>query len=129
MSFSVCLDCFRHGALSTFPRIVASRIFGDYIVRGRWGLELWYGNEFNGIFSMDDEVEISGVAIDRPGDQALHGLYELARLTPSVIYWNESCVVADAGVIPGVMKEMLDGLGSPTVVHSGQELIDCIARS
>jgi len=127
MGFSICLDCFKDGKLSTFPRSIAHGIFGEYIVRGHVALELWYGNEFNGLFGIDDEVEISGVWIDRPGDRALHGLYELARLTQSVIYWDNGCAVADAKVIPDMLKAMRDGLGEPTVVHSGEELCLCIA--
>jgi hypothetical protein len=127
MGFSVSLQSFEHGTFSTFERSIAYNIFGNYIYRRRNWLELWYGDEFNGIFSIDDQVEIDGVSIERPGNQALCGLYELARLTPSLITWPEGCAVANTAFLPGIPEWLLDAFKKPpAIVHDAEDPGRCL---
>jgi hypothetical protein len=129
MSFSLSLQCFENGTLSSFPRSVAWNIFGQYLHPSNDGLELWYNNQYDGTLLMKDEVEITGVSINRPGNHALRDLYRLACLTPSVIYWGTSYAVTNASYISGLPKYLIEAFTyEPHIVGSADEFLECLAH-
>lgn len=129
MSFSINIQCFENGTFSKFKRSVAWKIFEPFARPTMEGWGLWYEGVYSGTLYIEDDDEIDGISIGRPGDAVFDGLFTILQQTHSAAYWNDACAVADPSVIPGLPSWFIPGLGQPAIVHSGKELIEAIQRS
>ncbi|HLG90190.1 MAG TPA: hypothetical protein VKZ79_23710 [Alphaproteobacteria bacterium] len=78
---------------------------------------------------IDDNEEITGFMLNRPGGVAVYNsVYEILRQTPTVAHWGSECATADPSIIPDLPPEMIEALGEPAIVKSGQELFDYVVR-
>jgi len=131
MSFTVNLQCFENGDFSQFPRQIAWDAFSKFAEQATdtcWNLSFPDGG--SGRLRIDEGEQVSGFSINRPGGyQVFEVIFTVLRQTPSLVYWEGGCAVADPAVIPGLPPWMTQGLGQPAIVHSGKELIEAIERS
>ena len=128
MSFDINLQCFENGTFSHFRREIAWRQFQPFATPdgARWW-KLAFPDGSRGILLIDEEDEINGFSINRPGGLFLYNaVYAILSQTSSLLYWNNECAVSNASVIPGMPSWLLDALGEPAIVRSGQGIIDCI---
>ena len=133
MSFKIYLGSFRAGEGSTFPIDIVERAFGKYVEAREptcWALA--YPDGTGCEVYIRAAPKISGFMVARPINASpfADALFEVLSNSAGVIYWpGGGCVVADAAVIPQLPNDMITSLGMPTVVKSGHEIFDCIARS
>ena len=60
----------------------------------------------------------------------MKALFDVLERSSGVIYWpGGGCVVADRTVIDELPPDMIESLGIPSIVKSGQEIFDRIAQS
>ncbi len=90
MSFTIFLQSFENGDVSTFERSIAWNIFGTKAVPIPMSWGLMYDGVPCGELSISDDEFIGGVSVSRPGDPAILDLYRLAQLVPSTINWDGS---------------------------------------
>ncbi len=129
MSFTIFLQSFENGDVSTFERSIAWNIFGTKAVPIPMSWGLMYDGVPCGELSISDDEFIGGVSVSRPGDPAILDLYRLAQLVPSTINWDGLFVVADPKVIPGLPDWLVKALPTPPVVaHSSDELLYYMAH-
>lgn len=129
MSFDINLQCFESGTFSRFRRDIAWAQFQPFAKPdgGRW--ELAFPDGSCGSLLIDEEEEIPGFSVNRPGGLSLYNaIYIILQQTPSLLYWNDACAVSNKSVIPGLPSWLLQALGQPAIVHSGQEIIDYIEQ-
>jgi hypothetical protein len=127
MSFDISLQCFENGTFSHFKREIAWRQFRPFARPdgSRWNLVFPDGSR--GSLRIDETDKITGFSINRPGGLLLYDtVYVILSQTPSLLYWNDECAVGDPSVIPGIPSWLLQALGQPAIVRSGQEIIDYI---
>lgn len=124
------MQSFINGEIYEFPRAIVWNAFYSrcHWVREGWGLV--YDNGPAGVLYLDDDPLITGFGINRPGDSAIHDLFEVALRVPSLIHWTTHSAVANPAFLAGTPDWIATHHGRPpSVVHSGEELIRCIARS
>ena len=123
MSFSISLQCFENGTFSKFKRSIAWDAFGPYARPCQEGLELWYSDQYCGVLYLEDDEEIDGLSINRPGRPCFDGIYSILSKTPSLLYWSDACAVANTAVIPGLPSWVVPALGQPAIVNSAEDII------
>ncbi len=126
------MQTFANGTFATFKRSRAWDIFGPHAKPAKGGgYDLFYEGQSGGYLNLKEAEEITGIGLERLSDRALLGLYELASQVPSWISWgNFTTAVTNADFIDGLPTWLLAALEKPpTVVHSAEELLECIASS
>jgi hypothetical protein len=133
MSFDIFLSCFHLGNLAAFPRSIVEKAFSvdaDETKSTCWTVN--YPDGGSGFDYIDEEVEITNFAVNRPpiSPAFWEAMLDILRQTPSVLYWpGDGCVVADAAVIEQLPPDLIESLGTPTVVSTGAEILACIQRA
>lgn len=129
MGFMIHLQSVENGKISKFSRSVVWNVYKSKAQLNPEGWGLTYNGDRAGVLYLDDEDPIGGFAINRPGDPALRDMYEVARQVPCLIHWNYSAV-ADERFIAEIPDWLLKALiAPPHIIHSGDDLIRCIAPS
>jgi len=139
MSFGIYVSALSGGKLTTIKRSIAADAFADFIGivdQYGWQLTLPGWGLCHGRFYIRDSPDIEGFSINRPPlvPVFMDALYTVMRQTPTVLMWpalgpDPRCCVADPAVIKEMPPDMIEALGMPTLVHSGQEIIACISRN
>jgi hypothetical protein len=138
MSFDIIVTAYAHGEVALFDREIVMENFRAFIAKR--GLEGWRltspDGPTAGSLDIDDDAEVGGFAVSRPplGPAFLAALHEVLRRTPTVLFWpgrgpQPRCCVARAEVISELPPDMVESLGVPTVVGSGEEIGRCIGLS
>jgi len=136
MSFSIYVSALSGGKLTTIKRSIVTDAFADLIGivdYCGWQLTLPDWGLCSGHFYIEDLPEIQGFSINRPplAPVFADALYTVMHQTPTVLMWPDNgpdpcCCVANPAVIREMPPDMIEALGMPTVVHSGEEIIACI---
>ena len=139
MSFDIYISALSGGKITTIKRSIVTDAFAELIGivdRVGWQLILPDWGLCSGHFYIDDSLDVDSFSINRPPLVPVFAaaLYTVMRQTPTVLMWpgigpDPRCCVADPAVIKEMPPDMIEALGMPTVVHSGEEIIDCISRS
>src|ERR1700749_3219501 len=120
MSFDIYLICFDNGDPGYFSTNIMEKAFGSSLISkegGHWTLKFPDGG--GGRMTTDDGQMANGFVMNRPsGGDLYDAIYEIMRQTRTVLSWSfGGAAVADASVIPHIVKEMIESVGLPTVVH------------
>jgi hypothetical protein len=132
MSELLTVQCFKNGASAKFPRAVAWSVFGPYAQRAAvegWDLKFPDGSSSH--LNIDDDEEIDGFGVVRPGAGVLFDLiYSVLSKVPAVMIRSSDgfCYVADQGVIGGIPDWLLKALPSPQVVDSGRTILEFLSE-
>jgi hypothetical protein len=130
MGFLINLQAYENGTFSKFDRSIIWDIYKSKAMPRFRGWDLTYDGNRGGFLSLSDEDPTTGFGLDRPSDPALRDMYEVARQVPCLINWFHYSAVADERYLAGIPDWLLKALGVPPhVVHSGDDLIRCIAQS
>jgi hypothetical protein len=126
MGLLISLQAFQDNNFATFKRSIAWDVFGPRAKPSAEGHGLWYDAIYNGVLCLDDDEDLTGFSLLRPGDGAALDFYKIAQKVPSLLMWNGDCfAVADAAYLAGIPNWMLEGY-SPTIAHSGEEFLECL---
>lgn len=130
MSLMVHLQCFENGAVSKFHRSVVWDVFGSRCFSVNEGWALGYDNGFGGILYLDDDDFVGGCSVNRPSNSAILDLYQVARQVPSLVNLDRNFAAANPAFLAGAPSWLVNALPRPpTIVHSGEELIQCLNQS
>jgi hypothetical protein len=130
MSFSIHLQSFENGKISKFPRSIIWDVYQSKACLHPAGWDLMYDGRKAGELYLGDDDPIDGFSINRPGDPAIRDMYEVARQVPCLINWDHNSAVADERFIAGVPDWLLKAMVlAPHIIHSGDDLLRCIAQS
>ena|SRR5579883_2929775 len=131
MSFPVYVDCWRNGQQSTIPKAAVLALFPvEEMERDAevWNLE--YGPLDScqvHLYAESDPTQIGGFCVHRPcKDMRLwDALAAVLRLGTLVLYWPgcEFALVADETMAAHLPEEVVESLGPPKCVHSGEEIL------
>jgi len=132
MSFDIWLYCFKNGDADFFPTQIVKDAFAPYHVGDEdkyWILQFPNGGRCE--VRVGEEPMTVGFMIIRPSGDRLHdAIYEIMRQTRTALSWSfGGAAVADPSVIPHLPPKMIQSLGVPTVVHSGDDIIKAIESS
>lgn len=130
MGFSAYLQCFRDGKPAGLPR---DMVAAQFPIGNSSSTDLWqikYDDEnWCDIYVSPDRsngAKIHGLTVDRPcGDLRLwNALYRVMCLGPVVFYFPGSnpLRVAHEATIAQLPADLLEAIGPPRLVSSGQEL-------
>ena len=130
MSFDFFVERFVAGWPAKFPRAPVDEAFGPFVVgRDEYHWTLRYPDGGGAFCGVKDSPEITGFTLNRPGGVAVYNsVFEVLRRTPTVAHWGSGCATADPSIIPDLPPEMIEALGAPLIVKSGQELFDYVTR-
>lgn len=134
MSFDMFLCNFRSGEPAPFSLAVINKCLGPFIKfrsGSHWTLSFPNGGT-SFLYFDDDRTEIDNFCVNRPADspELWTGLLEILRETGGMLCWpGGGAVVADEAHIAHLPPDMVDIFGAPTVVGSGREIEECIAKS
>lgn len=131
MGFSIVLQAYENGMSSKFDRSIIWDIYNSKATAANFGgWDLTYDGNRGGHLFLPSDDPTDGFGLDRPSDAALHHMYEVARQVPCLINWDCHSAVADERYLAGIPDWLLKALGVPPhIVHSGDDLIRCIAQS
>ena len=133
MSFDIFLGSFKNGIQNEFPLAIAENAFGRFVDRRE--PECWvlvYPDGGRGDLYIDDEPMIAGFSVNRPPAHPAfwQGIFDILSSTTSVLFWAGSgCVVASKSVIPDLPQDLIDTVGTPTVVTRPEQILEIIERS
>jgi len=132
MSFDIWLDCFKEGDKDFFPTTILEKVFAPSHVGddGTYWL-LQFPDGVSCRVRIANEPMTAGFAINRPSGNGLYdAIYEIMSRTQTVLSWSfGGAAVANPSVIPHLPPEMIQSVGVPTVVHSGDDIIKAIEAS
>jgi hypothetical protein len=128
------LCAFKNGEPAPFSLAIVDKCLGPFIdfrEHHCWDLSFPDGGK-SFLYLKDDQKEIEHICVNRPADspELWTGLLEILRETGAMLYWpGGGAVVAAEAHIAHLPPDMIDIFGTPTVVGSGREIKDCIAKS
>ena len=138
MSLDLFLVRFENGEPAGYPRSLLLEIFSKYDPGkeddGFLSPEYPDGSRVNIVYDDDavlanaEDDTINGVMFGHwAGDQFLDDLFEMLKRSGGALVWpGDSWAVADASLIPHMLKDLLDSRGPPIVVSSVDELFSAI---
>jgi hypothetical protein len=138
MGFEVYVQCFDHGAPGGAPRAAIRALFPVSEAESEPDYWLvWYDEIEQCRFYISalksDAALVECVCVDRPcGDMRLwDGLLEVMRMGPAALYFPGSAppLVASEAAAAHLPPDMIESMGQPLVVRSGQEILDIIHKS
>ena len=132
MSFDIFVTGFAKGAVTSFDRAIVEQCFeallGTREASG-WRLKLPGWERIGAFLYVEDGDRIDGFSVNRPPDHPLfwNALFEVLQQTPSVLFWpndepKPGACVARAELASDMPVEMLESIGAPAVVASGEEI-------
>jgi len=135
MSFELYLFCYEKGQPSGIPEPAVRGLFP--ILEGKSEPNLWhvyYDSENTCEVAITpasgDPARIESLCIHRPcGDIRLFdSLLAILRMGSVILVFPglESYLAASEAVCADIPKEMLESMGQPRLVHSGQEILEVI---
>ena len=125
---------FRDGESAPFSLAVLDKALGQFAEfrsHDCWSLSFPNGGK-SFLYLDDDPKEIDNFCVNRPADspELWTGLLEVLRKTGGMLFWpGGGAVVADEADIAHLPPDMIEIFGRPTVVGSGREIEECIAKS
>ena len=131
MSFDVDVQLVDKYFDQGFPRSVVEEAFRSYMHPIDAGLyRLTYPEGGSSDLYLEQTPVINGFGVMAAGGNTLYdGIYKIMSNVPHLyMYWGGGSVVTDPATIPLMPDGLIKEFGSPTVVHSGQEIIDAIER-
>ncbi|WP_234249904.1 hypothetical protein [Billgrantia desiderata] len=138
MSFDVYLQSFSHGDPVGIPCDAIRETFGDALSETEAD---WWRLSFSpdvscdlSLSALDDDPQsIHSIIVERPcHDHRLwDGLAHLLGKGSSVIYFPgcSGPLVADIAVVAHIPRDMLDTLGQPLLVKSGQDILQHVVTA
>jgi len=132
MSFDIWLFCFQDGDAGFFPTSIVKEAFAPFHVGDDgpyWILRFPNGGSCE--VRVGDESTTVGFGIIRPsGDRLYDAIYEIMRQTQTALSWSfGGAATANPSVIAHLPADMVKELGVPTIVHSGEDIIEAIQSS
>jgi hypothetical protein len=138
MSFDIFVQCFQVGESATIPRSAVRALFP--VVESRSDTSSWqveYDELHSCTFYVDEP---------RPGDDAMDGfmlnrptrhprlwdaLFQVLQLGPVVLYFPgcDAPLVASEFAARQLPVDMINSIGKPRIVYSGEEIRSAIADS
>jgi hypothetical protein len=116
----------------SFSRSIVEEAFRPY--SGSFSADRMQRLSFPGGGSSDLYVSqkpmINGFSVMAAGGDALYdAIYQVLRRVPHLyMYWSGGSVVADPAVILELPEGLIEAFGPPSVVRSGQDIIEAIER-
>jgi hypothetical protein len=133
MSFDIFLGNFKNGASEPFPRSIVENAFGRYVERNdAGGMALTFPDGGRADMSIENTPMIRGFAVNRPPISSAfwEGVFSVMKSTTSVLFWaGDGCVVASASVVPELPKDLIEAVGTPTIVTHPTHILERIQRS
>src|SRR5262245_60923704 len=138
MSFDVYLQCYEYGRAAGIPRTSVRRLFP--VIEAQSGRDYWQVRYdelhactiYLATFAADDQL-VSSLTLNRPCGmpQFWDSVLTVMRMGNVVLYFP-GCLnplVANEFVGAHLPADMLEALGRPRCVQSGQEIVDIIEHS
>jgi hypothetical protein len=134
MSFDLYFGGCKDGQKASFPRERLDRHFGAYVShRAPQCLTLDFGDEGTSYLYCSDEEYIDFFSINRPASAIclFEAILDLLRSESLVLFMPGQCppLVGSAATVSHVPADMVEANGSPVVVTSAAEIVQCIRQA
>jgi hypothetical protein len=136
MSYTVFISAFRDGSPLPFPVAPVREAFEPHISGGdstSWRLRYDDLNSSDVYLHFVDgsSTEITGLSVHRPcGDRRLwDALAAVLRLGPVVLYADFAPLIFEHATAAHLPKEMVEALGSPVCITTGDEILHAIQNA
>ena len=135
MSFEAFVHCFRDGEVAGVSRQQVRDAFGSFLTEGgAYDWQLYYGEADScdvmlGVDDADKSLLRSFTVLRPCGDVRFwDAMVSILRLGNLVLFFPASCppLIADSGVAPHLPPDMIESMGQPKCVATGQEILDAL---
>jgi hypothetical protein len=130
MSFDIYVNWHRNGEFASLPVTILEQIFGSYAhpKTAEWW-DLRYPDGGHGALQIEPDAEnrITNFTVtEPPGDPLFwEGILKILQETPAVLFWpgDDAIIVGSNETIDELPKDMVEALGTPTVVSTVAEIL------